>query len=521
MSTLVAARALSARRARHRPSSPAELGKRILPSYRITPAVALISDALLEAIVEPDRRLIITVPPRESKSTTVAVLGTLFTLMRSADDRVILASYADSLAEEHSRAARTLIAEHGDVLGFSLAADRTSAGRWQVDGHDGGLRAIGILSGVTGFGADLLLVDDATKNAQEADSAASRRKILSEFRATLLTRVHPGGSVVVIGTRWHEDDLIGSLLREEPDTWRHINIPAISEAGIPDALHRPPGVAMTSAMGRTAEQFVDLRRSVGSRSWYALFEGMPSSPDGGLVQRDWLDVHRYSAAPRHPVRTVVAVDPADSGERDSAGVVAASVSADGVVSMIADATAKMTSEEWATAAIELAIEVGASEIHVEAFSTGTTYLKVVRDALARHGVARPIRITGWPPKGSSRRGDAVARAAGLLQALEVGTCRLAGTFPEFEEKAVRWQAGQHQPDGLAALVIAHDVLAPVAGQLVQFSSPLDLRRHVTDRPDSGNDRQRVAIPKGSHLSRRIGAAGYDPMGYPTRTIRRV
>jgi hypothetical protein len=57
--------------------------------------------------------------------------------------------------------------------------------------------------------------------------------MLYEFRSTLMTRLHPGGSVVVIGTRWHEQDLIGTLLAEEPDRWRHINIPAIAEAGIP------------------------------------------------------------------------------------------------------------------------------------------------------------------------------------------------------------------------------------------------------------------------------------------------
>jgi hypothetical protein len=167
-----------------------------------------------------------------------------------------------------------------------------------VESHGGGLLAAGILSGITGFGADLLLVDDPIKNAQEADSAAHRRRVLYEFRSTLMTRLHPGGSVVVIGTRWHEQDLIGTLLAEEPDRWRHINIPAIAEQGIPDALGREPGVAMTSALGRTADQFDDLRRSVGSRSWYALFQGVPAAPEGRLIKRQWLDDWRLPAAPR-------------------------------------------------------------------------------------------------------------------------------------------------------------------------------------------------------------------------------
>ncbi|CAJ1504222.1 hypothetical protein [[Mycobacterium] holstebronense] len=533
--TLAAARVVQAVRDRRRPANPAELGKRIVPGYRITPAVAIISAALADAIDRPDQRVIVTIPPRESKSTTVAVVGTAFALSRNADERIILASYADSLAWEHSRSARALIAEHTDLLGVELSADKTSAGRWTVDGHDGGLLAVGIGSGITGFGAGLLLVDDPHKNAQDADSAASRARVVAEFRSTLLTRVHPGGSVVIIGTRWHEDDLIGQLLHDEPDRWTHINIPAVAEDGIPDVLGRPAGVAMTSALGRTAEQFDDLRRSVGSRSWYALFQGVPSSPEGGLVKREWLEQWRLPAAPQHPVKIVVAVDPADSGERDAAGVVAACLTADGQVAMIADVSAHMTSEQWARAAVDLAVDVGASEIAVEAFSSGTTYVRVVREALSRAQVDRFIRVSGWPPKGSPRRGDAVARSSALLQALEVGTCRLAGQFPEFEDKAVHWQASQHQPDSLAALVIAHDLLAPIAGQLITFAPPVErgenrpppewMTRKVggTDRslvPGLTGDRKPAGQNSRPQLARSVRGGGYDPMAY-TRPTRRT
>jgi hypothetical protein len=515
--TLAGVRALAAQRARRQPSTPAELAARIIPGYRITPAVALISDALADAITGGDRRLIITVPPRESKSTTVAVTGTLFALMRNPDERVILASYADSLAQEHSRTARALVAEHADLLGFSLSADKASVGRWTVDGHDGGLLAAGILSGITGFGADLLLIDDPTKNAQEADSAAHRHRVLHEFRSTLMPRLHPGASVVIIGTRWHEDDLIGSLLADEPDTWTHINVPAVAESGIPDALGREPGTAMTSALGRTPAQFDDLRRSVASRSWYALFQGVPSAPEGGLVKGDWLDAWRLPAAPPGPVKTVVGVDPSDSGEGDSCGLIAASITAEGVVAVIADQSAPMTSDAWARAAVDLAVQIGASEIAVESFAARETYLRVVRDALSRMKIDRPIKVSDWPPKGSGRGGgDAVARSAALLQGFEVGTVRLAGHFPEFEERAVQWQAGQHQPDALAALVVAHDVLVHSAGQRVTFSNPLDVEQRLRERDPA------TVTAIHSRLTRRVsGGGGYDPLAALGPTLREL
>ncbi len=74
-----------------------------------------------------------------------------------------------------------------------------------------------------------------------------------------------------------------------------------------------------------------------------------------------------------------------------------------------------------------------------------------------------MRVTAWPPKGSGRGGgDAIARSSALLQGLEAGTTRIAGRLPELEQAAVQWQQCQHQPDALAALVVAYDVLSHAA-----------------------------------------------------------
>ena len=528
--TLIAARALAGRRARQPAASPAELARRLDPNYRVTPTIRLLSDLAVRAVTEPDRRDIVSTPPRTGKSRLLAVWTTVWALSRDPDMQIVLVSYNDALAQAHSRDARQLISEHSEFLGIRISQDKTSVGRWRVDGHEGGLLAAGILSGITGFGADLLILDDVLKNAQEADSAAHRRRVLNEYRSTLATRVHPDGSTLLVGTRWHEADLIGSLLGDEPATWCHTNIPAVAETGIPDALGRDQGVAMVSALGRTAESFADLRRSVGSRSWYALFQGVPSSPEGGLIKRDWLDAWRLPAAPLGPIKTVVGVDPSDSGSGDSCGLVAASVGRDGVVALIADISEPLTAEQWARRAVALAVETGASEIAVETFSAGTTYLAVVADAIRRMRPERAIRVTAWPPKGSGRgRGDAEARSAGLRQALEVGTCRIAGHLPLFEEQAVTWQSGQHQPDGVAAATIAHDVLVNSLGQQVTFTNPATIEARMRERRPveefGGRFGSRGPIrptPLYSHLSRRISSGaggGYDPLAAPRKTIR--
>ena len=470
VSRLVGVRAVAAARWLRRPGSPAELARRLDPSFRVTPTIRLLSDIAVRSVREPDQRDVVTCPPRTGKSRLLSIWTPVWALMENPDAQIVLVSYSDELAQAHSRESRQLIQEHHEYLGFRLAPDKTAVGRWRVDGRQGGVLATGINSGVTGFGvSSILLIDDPVKDAAEADSKAHRKRVLNEYRSTLATRVHPGASTMLVMTRWNEADLAGSLLASEPDVWRHTNIPAVSAAGVPDALNRAPGVAMVSALGFTAQHFAAARRTSGERTWNALYQGMPAAPEGGLVKGGWLDSWRLPVAPQSPVRVVVGVDPSDSGSGDSCGIVAASLGSDGVVAVVADVSAPMTSDEWAREAVALAVAVGASEIVVEGFAARETYMRVVREALARARVGRPVAVSSWPPKGRARVGDSVARSASLLQGLEVGLVRVAGHLPGFEQAAVGWQSGQHQPDSLAALVVAHDVLVSGAGRGMGFS----------------------------------------------------
>ncbi|MHC9292041.1 terminase large subunit domain-containing protein [Mycobacterium sp. LTG2003] len=484
--TLTAIRHVRAMRAKRRPGSPAELARLLDPKFRVTPTIRLLSDIAVRSVTQPDERDAVSTPPRTGKSRLLAIWTSVWALMENPDLEIVIVSYSDELAQAHSREVRKIINEHSEFLGYRLARDKTAVGQWRVEGHEGGLLATGINSGVTGFGADLMVIDDPVKDAAEADSKAHRKRVLNEFQGTLSTRVHPGGSILLVMTRWHEEDLAGALLKLEPERWRRTNIPAVSDPKIPDALRRPPGVAMISALGFTAEHFAALRRTVGERVWFALYCGEPKSPAGGLVKQKWLDDWRLPVAPARPVFTVVAVDPSDSGEGDSCGLVATSLTANGVTAMIADRSAPMTSDEWARESVKLAIAVGASQITVEGFAARETYTRVVKDAITRAvergDLNRDLTVTAWPPKGRPRVGDAVARSAALLQALEVGNCRLAGHFPDFEARAIAWQAGQHQPDSLAALVIGHDECAHSAGLEWDLASPVD----VPQQPQGGS-----------------------------------
>jgi hypothetical protein len=483
---------------------PADLAKLCTPTYTITPAVEMVSRAVEQVLRGRGRNLLVTAPPQEFKSYLCAVWTPLRALQLHPEWRIMLLTYADGLAEEHSGLAKAFIEEFGtgavdaltgaplvDRLGYQLHPAKSATANWRIM-EGGGLVAAGRDASITGRRADLLIIDDPYKNMQEADSAAIRHKVDTWYRSVARTRLAPGASTILIQTRWHPDDLAATILKEqralpaEQRTWRYLSIPAVRHRDLPDALGREHGTPLESARGRTAADWEEIERSVGKRVWNALFQGSPIVPEGGLFSGQWFDDHRVAEMPDRTLVRIVAVDPAESGEGDEAGVIGAALLADGRVLLTHDRSAQMTSDQWAAAAVDLALETWATDIVVEAYTAGLTYINVVkRNILDRlwisPGVPRPglspqvrahleqllYRVRKW-----YETGDAVARSGMLRQAVETGTCAVLGEeLSVMESQARQWQVGQHQPDRVAASVIAHDHLAKVRGNVATLATP--------------------------------------------------
>ena len=270
-------------------ATPGELARALDPRTVQTPALDLIDAALVELFNTPDGRLIISMPPQEGKSTRVAKDFVTWVHTMNPDCRVVTASYGQGLANRNGLALRRNITDHN--LGLTIAPDNGAKHEWELAGHRGGVLSVGIGAGLTGRAADLLVIDDPIKDRKEADSELIRQNVWDWWTDAASTRLAPGAPVVLILTRWHEDDLAGRLLAaEDGHLWKVLNIPAQADhdpnKGETDALDREVGEFMQSARGRTLQQWAAIKVRAGSRTWNALYQGRPSPAEGGMFKRD-------------------------------------------------------------------------------------------------------------------------------------------------------------------------------------------------------------------------------------------
>lgn len=223
-----------------------------------------IADGLRDAEDGPVR-LLISVPPRHGK-TELILHAIAWWLLRHPEQTIVYASYSADIARSKSRLAR----DYAQRAGVKLRDDSTALNEWRTP-EGGGLIATGVGGPLTGHGANLLIVDDPHKNRQDAESQTIRDTIHQWFTSTAMSRIEPGGSVIVVHTRWHPDDLIGRLENDEDNHWEYINLPAIDDSGQALWSERWPADAMRKRMSE-----------VGEYDAASLYMGQPR-PRGGQV----------------------------------------------------------------------------------------------------------------------------------------------------------------------------------------------------------------------------------------------
>lgn len=253
-------------------------------------------DALCNALEAVERgeieRLMVFMPPRHGKSEVVSKKFPAWYLGRNPDNEVVIVSYQADLAYDFSKIARETLREWGPELwGVEIDPTSRSVSRWGIDGRRGGLKATGVGGPLTGRGGHMAIIDDPHKNWQEAVSKRIRDNIWDWYRSTFRTRLAPGGAIVIVMTRWHEDDLAGRLLRQgdEQGEWTVIEFPAY--AGDNDSLGRSPGEVLWPE--RFDKEAIDaFRRDLGGYMFAALYQQKPRPDEGSLFKRSWFRYFR-------------------------------------------------------------------------------------------------------------------------------------------------------------------------------------------------------------------------------------
>lgn len=249
----------------------------------------------LEAVERGDlKRLMVFMPPRNGKSMTISKRFPAWYLGRHPDNNVIMASYAFTLVRSFSKDVRDVIESrrYKIVFDISTADDSRQVKDWDIAGYGGGLLAQGVGGSITGYGAHLFIIDDPFKDQKEAESPLNRDKVWDWYRSVVLTRLEPNAAIILVMTRWHQDDLAGRILAEEKlsgiKEWEVINFPALATAD--DILGRKEGEALWPER-YPVDVLLNTKRTVGSRVWSALYQGNPQDSESQKFKREWFRMY--------------------------------------------------------------------------------------------------------------------------------------------------------------------------------------------------------------------------------------
>jgi hypothetical protein len=426
----------------------------------------------------------ILTPPQVGKSRLAGELFPFWWLARHHDHNVILASYGAQLAIKRGRATREMVRDHGTIFNLDIDADNRSAPDWQIK-RGGGMRSVGVGGSLTGHRGQLMIADDLHKDRAEADSRHIRDGVSDWWSSTFLSRLAPGAPVVLCGTPWHEDDILGRVLATERGKWRVVRLPAFADTP-DDPLGRAIGQPLTHPAindndDKALRRHWNTKRAESSiRDWGALYQCDPKPVEGALLRIEQVDacVIGIGAELPDPLRRIVAVDPSGGG-KDEAGIIAGYLGVDDRLYVTSDESAVLSGLQWAARAAMIAYETQADEIIVETNYGGDMVPPQIRsawDTLIDDDLLPPRIVE------VKARYAKIIRAAPMAQALLEGRIRFIQRFDVLFQQLTEWQeSSRESPGRLDALVMAAaGTLRRASGLRLKVTTPvgIDMRSQL-------------------------------------------
>lgn len=272
-------------------------------------------------------RLIIEAPPRHGKSQLTTINFPAWYLGRHPDQEIITASYSADLAHTFGSQCRDLINDeiYKRIFPSVQLKENSKAKDHWLTTQGGGYRSVGVGGSTTGFGANLFIIDDPLKNAEEADSEVIREKIWSWYASVARVRLEKNAAIVAMMTRWHTDDLIGRILERSlgGEPWTRITFPAIAEEN--DRFRDIGDTLWPEKYDKAA--MVSIRHDIGERAWHSLFQQVPIASETQIFKPEWMkkefDPKELEASGRI-LNRYIAIDTADT-DREGADYIGVTV----------------------------------------------------------------------------------------------------------------------------------------------------------------------------------------------------
>ena len=271
--------------------TPATMAHKLNPNWVAAKHLLYISQQIALAIAKGNGRIIISVPPRHGKSELITKYTSIWALEHFPHWNTILCTYGAELSKDFGREVRDIIQGNEDLLSVRIRQDTSAANRWKTE-KGGGMAAVGVGGAITGRGANILLIDDYIKELKEALNKKHKDEQWDWFKTVARTRVEPGGTVIIIATRWAPDDLIGRIVANDKvrQRWQYFKIPALALED--DFLGRKPGEALFPER-YSREALLELKEDLGSFYFNALFQQEPKADENALTNPLWLKIIDY------------------------------------------------------------------------------------------------------------------------------------------------------------------------------------------------------------------------------------
>lgn len=488
------------------------------------PHLAILDKLHIRARAGEPVRAAVALPPRMGKTDRLLKVGPAWRLNSDPDCRIMEISGSKDLVQQSSRWVRDELERPDAGYKVRPRRDVRAVSDWQVEGHAGGIFVGSMGSRIIGRGANLLLVDDLIGSVKEAESVVYRDAAWRFLQSTF-GRLEPSAAVIVVNSRWHPDDPIGRLLKEQPGRWEYIAIPALAEehgqhpddptrcvcgdlweAEHGDLLGREPGAPLWPERF-DAEALAERRLEFGAHYFAAQWQQRPRKREGGLWREEWiserrgepLSVERQLALLRP---RVVAVDPSasDDDAGDEAGIITGGRHTEsGDAYITADLSGTYTPEGWARTALVAAMELEAEVVYERnltpafmrrAFKTAWEALQreaaraasegeqpgTVAAVLSMGRVVLPSLMPRLIPV-SAKVGKEL-RAGPVAQRYEQRRVVHAGVFPQLEDQQLTWRPTEasssrksDSPDRLDAAVHLVTHLGDTGGNTTTMEAP--------------------------------------------------